>query len=90
VSTLVQRTTTGDFATGVRFLKSAYLAAGSTNSSAELKDGAGGTVLLKLTAIANGDGAYWAAGDKPGVQFSSAITLHSIARTGAAVTCEFT
>jgi hypothetical protein len=88
MSTLAQRTTTGDFVTGVRFLKSAYLSAGSTNSTAEIRDGAG-SVLLKLTAIANGDGGYWAAADKPGVMFSTAINLATIAGTGAAVTVEF-
>ena len=41
------------------------------------------------TGLSNGDGAYWAAADKPGVQFSTSINLATIAGTGAAVTVEF-
>jgi hypothetical protein len=90
VSNLVQRTTTGDFvAAGSRSLRSVDLTAGSTASSAEIRDGTG-PVLLKLTAAANGDGALWVASDtKLGVQFSGAINLATFAGTGAAVTVEF-
>jgi hypothetical protein len=47
-------------------------------------------VVLKLTAAANSDGAYWAATDtRLGTQFSGAINLATIAGTGAAVTAEW-
>ena len=89
MSQLTQRTTTGDFVTGgSRALHSVYLTAGSTASSAEIRDGTG-AVLLKLSAAANGDGTYWAANDKLGVAFSGAINLATIAGTGAAVTVEW-
>jgi hypothetical protein len=66
-----------------------YLTAGSTASSCEIRDGTG-SVLLKLTAAANGDGSYWSAADpKLGVAFSGAINLATISGTGAACTCEW-
>jgi hypothetical protein len=91
MSRLIQRTSNGDFVAATplpSFLKSAYLSAGSTNSSAEIKDGSSGATLLKLTALANGDGAYWASTDKRGVQFSTALSLANLTGTAAAVSVE--
>jgi hypothetical protein len=80
----------GDFAPGwSRYLKSAYLAAGTTPAAAEISDGAGGRVVLKLSAAAYGDGSRWSATDKDGVQLEHGISLATIDGDGASVTVEF-
>jgi hypothetical protein len=85
---LVQASATGDVVVGPRVLHSVVLSPAAAACSVEIRDGLGGQVRLTLKAVASGASVPWAAGDRSGVPFSTAIHA-TVAGAGALVNVEY-
>lgn len=85
---LVQVSATGDVATGPRVLHSVVLSPAAAACSVEVRDGASGAIRLTLKAAANADSVPWAAADRSGIPFTSAIHA-TLAGAGALASFEY-
>lgn len=85
-SNLARVTATGLATTGKGCLKSAVLAAGSANATAQIRDGASGAILLSVAAVANAS-TPWQTSDPDGVFFGTGVHV-TLTGTGAAVSVE--
>jgi hypothetical protein len=85
---LVQVSATGDVVAGQRVLHSVVLSPAAAACSVEIRDGASGAIRLTLKAVANGASVGWAAADRSGIPFSSAIHA-TVAGAGALVNVEY-
>ena len=70
---LVQVAATGDVVSGQRRLHSVVLSPAAAASAVEIRDGSGGAIRLTLKPVANGASIPWAAADRSGIPFTSAI-----------------
>jgi hypothetical protein len=85
---LAQVSATGNVASGQRRLHSVVLSPAAAAATLEVRDGASGPIRLALKALINGPSVPWAAGDRSGIPFSSAIHA-TLTGAGALASFEF-
>lgn len=85
---LTQVTATGNIVAGRSYLHSLSVTAAADAATVALRDGSGNAVKLTLSAPI-GTSVVWNAGDREGVQFTSAIHVTVVAGTGVLVSGEY-